>query len=162
VKSHPDMHGKTAKQAFAAVNGLMRGWAKAKKVKDKDGWQVWVGVGREDAEAEFLSCWDKVRYLAGHTPLENAVALAKSHSFRLKAESEGSRSEGYERFVRIAGWLQVGMGSRPIMLPVEDLAQVLGVEKMTVSRYRKWAKEDGYLTETSPHEFRGKGRRGKA
>src|SRR5262249_25123370 len=72
------------------------------------------------------------------------------------------RTDGYARFVSIAGWLQVGMGNCPIMLPVEKLAHILEVTPMTVSRYRQWGIEDGYLKEVKPHTFHGKAKGGKA
>ena len=54
------------------------------------------------------------------------------------------------------------MGDRTILLPVEELARRLGTQPVTISRYRRWAVQDGYLREVKPHEFRGKGKPGKA
>jgi hypothetical protein len=38
-------------------------------------------------------------------------------------------------------------GDRNILLPVEQLAEVLKVSKMTISNSRDWAKADGFLRE---------------
>jgi hypothetical protein len=37
------------------------------------------------------------------------------------------------------------MGDRSILLPVEKVAEVLGVSAMSISRYRQLAIRDGYL-----------------
>ena len=54
------------------------------------------------------------------------------------------------------------MGDRNILLPVAEVAELLGVESITISRYRRWAVEDGYLVELKPYEFAGKGKGGRA
>jgi hypothetical protein len=119
-------------------------------------------VGRDDAEAEFLGAWDKIRYLPGYSPLRCALEHARHTTLRLKEEVAQKRPAGYPLFVTLAGWLQVGMGDRDILLPVEEVAELLHVQPVTVSRYRRWAVLDGYLKEVKPYEFRGKGRGGKA
>jgi hypothetical protein len=42
------------------------------------------------------------------------------------------------------------------------VAELLGVEPMTITRYRRWAVQDGLLKEVKPYVFRGKGGAGKA
>jgi hypothetical protein len=127
-----------------------------------DDWERWLDVSREDAHAEFYGAWDQVRFLPGRMPLESALEYADRLPLELNAETREGRPEGYQRFISIAGWLQVGMGDRNILLPVEDLAEALGVQPMTVSRYRKWAEEDGFLKQVKGHVYKGKGRGGKA
>ncbi len=122
----------------------------------------WFDVSLEDAQAEFFGAWDKVRYLPGFDPLRNALEHARRKPLQLKPETAARRPDGYAAFVSIAGWLQVGAGDRNILLPFEDLGDMLGVEPMTISRYRRWAKEDGFLKEVKPYEFHGKGGGGKA
>jgi hypothetical protein len=48
------------------------------------------------------------------------------------------------------------MGDRSIMLPCREVGEALGVQPMTISRYRKWAKEDGFLQEVKEAKFAGK------
>jgi hypothetical protein len=58
-------------------------------------------------------------------------------------------TRGYEQFLSIAGWLQVGMGDRNILLPVHKLASLLEVDPRTIGRYRQWAIVDGFLVEVA-------------
>jgi hypothetical protein len=164
VRSHPDMLTMTARQAFQAVEDVMRIWqARLPKAQRRlSVWAHWLQVEREDAEAEFLGVWDHVRYLVGRTPLEIAIDQAVAHPLGILEKHRAARPEGYARFIAIAGWLQVTMGDNRILLPVEELAERLHVTPMTISRYRRWAKEDGYLKETKSYEFHGKGKTNKA
>ena len=75
----------------------------------------------------------------------------------LLKEKAVKRPSSYPSFVSLAGWLQVVAGDTEIMLPCRDVAEVMGVTPMTVSRYRNWAIEDGYLVKVKDHTFRGKG-----
>jgi hypothetical protein len=90
-------------------------------------------------------------------------ACASSHLDRLSPafylRLDGCRVDWRQS---IAGWLQVVIGDRNILLPVADLAEILGVQKMTVSRYRKWAIADGLLKEVAPAAHHPKARKGKA
>jgi hypothetical protein len=160
-KAHPALWRLSPKAAFKRIEGIFRRWRRDRR-KQGDDWLHWLGVGREDAEVDFLACWDKIRFLPGLDPLECAVELAGRKPLALKPEIEARRSAGYPRFVSVAGWLQVAMRDRPIQLPVEALAQHLRCEPMTISRYRQWAIEDSYLQLVKAHEFRGKGRPGRA
>jgi hypothetical protein len=163
VKAHPDMEGTNAGPAFRHVKKVVMRWRHAiPEGECSCGWCHWLGVCAEDAEVAFLDTWEKIRYLPGQTPLQNAFRLAREYPLELRDEDLACRTEGYQWFIRVAGWLQFVMADRPIMLPVELLGKALGVKPMTVSRYRKWAVADGYLKEIRPYEFRGKGKGGKA
>jgi hypothetical protein len=159
LKAHPQVTGATPREAFREVDRVVRSWAGG---RGQDPWERWFLVGREDAEAEFLGAWDKVRYLPGYSPLRCALGHARIAPLRLKEEVARERPAGYPLFVSLAGWLRVGMGDRNILLPVEEVAELLHVRPVTVSRYRRWAKADGYLKEVRPHTFRGKGKGGAA
>jgi hypothetical protein len=172
VKAHPDMAAKTAKQALRAVESVMRTWRHAIPPQGRylDDWAYWFEtaeyhdyeMSREVAHVEFLDVWDKVRVLPGHSPLDNALEQAKRKPLNLLPEVRERRSDGYLDFVSVAGWLQVGVGDRNILLPVEELAGPLGVTPMTISRYRTWAVKDGYLWEVKPYKRPDQGKGGKA
>jgi hypothetical protein len=72
------------------------------------------------------------------------------------------RPAGYASFISLAGWLQVVAGDRPIMVPVEDTAEILEVDPSCISRYRRWAVEDGFLKEVGAYERPQGRRKGKA
>jgi hypothetical protein len=160
VKSHPSMTRKTAEQAFREVDSVVRSWHKGKRATDA--WQQYVGERRDDAEATFLDAWEKVRNLLGRSPLENALEQAERCPLIVGQDKLIQRPEKYALFVSMAGWLQVAMGDRNIALPCREIGDLLDVDKMTVSRYRKWAVQDGYLKEMNPARFAGKRGQGKA
>jgi len=62
----------------------------------------------------------------------------------------------YNRFLSIAGWLQAQDEAKPIYLPVEKLAKLLGVSARQVSTWRTLAQRQGLLKETCPYEYRKK------
>jgi hypothetical protein len=164
VKAHPDVRGLTAAKAMRAVGAVFKSWAGRKPAEQRkaDDWEFWLGEPRDDAQAEFLAVWDKVRFLPGDSPLEAAAAAAENTPLDLRQDVMERRSDGYPRFVALAGWLQVIAGNRNIMLPVANVGALLGVQPMTVSRYRAWAVEDRYLREMRPSKFYGEGQGGRA
>jgi hypothetical protein len=150
VKGHPELIGLRAKAALDALERTMRVWmGKAKG----DPWSHYFELDREDAQVEFLACWEKIRFVPEWEPLDQAVEQAKK--MRLLPKNE--RTDGYQQFISIAGWLQVTMGDRNIMLPCEKLGEYLKCTPMTISRYRQWAVEDGLLTITKAHRFKAGG-----
>lgn len=118
----------------------------------RGGWGV-LGTGLTDEAVylEFACNWSSIRYRSGETPLENA--LGKAERFPLTPDRAIGHPRlliGYSRFVSIAAWLQVTMGDRPIFLPVRNLACLLEVAEMSISRYRQMAEEDGYIRTLQP------------
>jgi hypothetical protein len=47
--------------------------------------------------------------------------------------------------VAVAFYLQRDRGDEPILLPLMRLSALLSVDTHTVSRWRAWARRDGYL-----------------
>jgi hypothetical protein len=155
IKGHPSMANADAKEAFRRTDQLLRTWKLG-------AWEYWFGMSREDAEVLFLACWDVVRFLPGHTPLDNALELSRRQPLGLKPDIKAQRTDGYEAFVSLAGWLQVGAGDRPILLPAREVGALLGVQHTTVLRYRNLAKKDGYLTEVKEAKYGGRAGAGEA
>jgi hypothetical protein len=92
-----------------------------------------------------------VRYGPGESPLHIAATLAEQCPVSVSEVGEDRRPDAYARFIALAAWLQVAMGDRPIMLPCEKVGYQLGLSKMTISIYRTWATEDGYLALVKKH-----------
>ena len=169
LKGHPDLQDVCAQDALAAVEEVFDYWAKTanKSYPEQPNppWTVeavwehefhtaaYECIYVEDFRMELLSNWDQVRYIPGWTPLENA--LSKADEFPLGVGKDELTS-GYERFVSLAGWLQVTMGDRAILLPCHKLAEVLGVQPMTISRYRRAAIAQGFLRQVKPHKVRAR------
>jgi hypothetical protein len=162
VKAHPSMANESAKQAFRATEAVLRSRSRGKGNQRRDCWEASLGAAREDVEATFLGAWDSIRYLPGRSPLGNAMELAKRYPLILDAGDSDRRPDGYALFISLAGWLQVGMGNQPIKLPCREVADLLHVQPMTVSRYRKWALEDEFLEEVKAARFAGKRGAGEA
>lgn len=152
AKSHPDMAAQAATGAWGLVASVVKRW---KGAGPDYWWSRHFGVTEEDAEVQFLHWWTRVRSLPTADPLEYALALADECPLRLRAEvAARARSKNYPRFVGLCGYLQRNVGSRrPIFFDGARAGELLGVTKMSVSRYCGWAVEDAYLVkvrESSP------------
>jgi hypothetical protein len=149
LKAHGDLTPLTADGGFAKVDKILQGWAKRLPAAQRrdDPWRLWLGRGRPDAQAEFVDIWDKVRYLPGAGPLDNADFEARRAPLKLSAEKLKKRCYAgeYIHFVSLAGYLQVVVGPQPIYLPGQAVAELIGVEERTVRRYVAWAVQDDYL-----------------
>jgi hypothetical protein len=104
-----------------------------------------IRLDDEDNRMEFLDVWSKIRTLIGTDWLVNAIAKSEQCPLKLPG-SIRRKTDGYSRFLAIAYWLQVDRDYENILLPVERLAEQMHVKPMTISRYRRWAQADGYLT----------------
>jgi hypothetical protein len=91
-----------------------------------------------------LSEIERVRFAKGDGPLEWAAAMSCQYPL---SDPEDLRLERYNKFLSIAGWLQVARGDDPIVLPVEKLANELGVTAQMVSHWRQRAQRQGLLSE---------------
>lgn len=109
-----------------------------------------VGItSAEDARMEFLDLWDRIRFPRGSSPLQAALDLAGI--FRLRPNHCGT--EGYVRFISLAGNLQRLRGSDTILLPCREVGELLEVSAHTISRYRRRAIQHGQLRQVHPHFF---------
>jgi hypothetical protein len=177
VKGHDDMTAylENPTEALKTVEIHLRRWIRMEYGEDapqqRNPWRVWFNMVDEDAKAEFYETWQKIRYRPGHDPLEQAFEANQALRLALPQEIREKRpvatmsqqsSRDYEFFVGFAIHLQVAMGLRNILLPLKSVAGLMGVSIDTVSRYRKWAQEDGYLLEVRPHRFKPGGTRNRA
>jgi len=147
LKAHPSLTNLSAELALTKVETIMDQWHQT----EEDLWNPWFGNAgsSEDARIEFLTIWDSIRYLPGRTPLDNAIERAKRTSF----VPELCPTDGYRRFITLAGCLQEVMGDRNIYLPCHKLTDYLGCKAMTISRYRQMAVHAGIIKIISPHKF---------
>jgi hypothetical protein len=163
AKAHPELIKADAGEALRRVERVLMAWNKAADLpRGADPWGEWFDVEQEDARAEFFEAWDKIRLLPGRTPLEAALELARATPLILRPEERRTRPPGYTAFVSLAGWLQVVAGDQNILLPVEDVGRLLRCSPRTVSSYRRWAAQDGYLRLVRGHVFRSKDEVGQA
>lgn len=145
IRTHSATVKLQAKPAWLMVAQILRTpfW----KNNTPDGWwQSRFYIDEEDAEIGFLHYWDKVRTAPNADSLDYAALMADLKPLTLLKSVAERRSSKYYRFVGLCAYLQRGAGkSRPIALPVERIGVALGVQPMSVSRYREWGLEDGYL-----------------
>jgi hypothetical protein len=134
--AHPALRGKSALDAFQQVSSI--------RLRDGDRGFPWEEsfLDSDDPRMEFIATWDKVRIPAGDDILDLAVALAKEKPL----QPRNCISEGYGRFVSIAGWLQQLRPGNYINLPVERLGTILKVDPRTVSHYAAFAKSNRLIT----------------
>lgn len=127
-------------------------------------WKSVFRISRGTAENECFALWETIWCPPGTSPLQGALEQARKYSLRLPEAIASKRPTGYAEFINLAGWLQSNQAEEgdTILLPVEELARLLEVNAGTISRYRRWAIEDGFLTQIKPYEFKGKGKAGKA
>jgi hypothetical protein len=125
------------------------------EIARRGGWGILGTIlDLEEIYLEFVCNWDAVRYRIGETPLENALAKAEAHPLQPRRASKYPEFLArYSKFVSIAGWLQVTMGDRSVFLPVGKLSQILGVQPMTITRYRQTAEADRYLRVVKEHAY---------
>lgn len=112
----------------------------------------YFGVTKADAGLEFVSSWESTRYEVGYDPLTNALNRAKQRPLRTaRGQEDPAFYAEYDLFVSIAGHLQVIMGDRNILLPLEKLGRMLwpgekvATVKVRVSRLRQMAEQDGLI-----------------
>jgi hypothetical protein len=150
AKGHPQMKDLTAPQALRRVEDwLMRDREGSRDQAWLDKFSV-VGVGdAEDARAEFIDVWGKIKFPPGCSPLATALERAKQCGL----EPVDCPTDGYADFISVAGHLQALRGPNPILLPCHKLAELLGLSHMTIARYREWAVKDGHLRITRAHKF---------
>lgn len=114
--------------------------------------------------ADFVDACGRVLVPDGQDPVDEAVRLAHQKPLRasLPPGAAEKRSSGYPRFLSAVGWLARLLRRDVVALPCRKLALALGVEPMTISRYRQWAVKDGLLREVGKHQLAGHGWKGRA
>lgn len=176
LRAHADMAPLLAKpkQAMTRVETVLRDWSASCARSGKapfygshkgDPWMDWFEVPKEDARTEFTDLWMRCRFMPGHDPLAQARDAARRMRLLLPDNLRDLRPTGdaprdehdYEFFVSIAGHLQVIVGDQNIYLPCREIGELLAVSPMTVSRFRRWAVDDGFLRVAKGHQFKGRG-----
>jgi hypothetical protein len=160
VKSHPALMEQTAEVALK----LVEGWLMRKGYGDVA--EAWRGefddVGIEDggdAQIEFIDVWDRIKWLPGQSWLDAAWQSAKGSELeRQIRDLPQCHTKKYGSFLALAAELQALCGDEPILLPVRKIGELLGLDKTTITRCRKFATSQGLLRVVTPHHF-GSGRK---
>ncbi len=156
AKDYPELKDLTAADAMERIEPVLMQYAANEDFDNLE--DPFGAIGNQydsGSRLEFLTTWDKVRFAPGWSPLDYAQEQADKYPYSPPI-CMGGRMSQYAHFVSFAGWLQVGVGNRNILLPCEKLAGQFG-SKMQVSRLRQLAEKDGFLVEVKAHRFRSTG-----
>jgi hypothetical protein len=133
AKAHSDLEGLAGLEAAELVQRVLISWVQP----SEDPWRT-LFPDSDDAKSEFVDTWTRIKW--PRAEVERCQLLAT----RLPLKPYRCYSPGYGAFVSLAGHLQRNV-SGPILLPCRKIANALGCEPMTVSRYRRLALQDGLL-----------------
>lgn len=178
LKGHPTIAKNDPSEALRHVENNLQAWRNhalqkgrrtpLERVPTNDPWHDWFDVRRPEARTEFIEAWERMRYVIGQTPLDAAFIAAKQllrlhlddQTFKRRGIQYADRwerskvTDDYEFFITLAGHLQVIVGPNPILLPVELVAEKLDVSARTISTWRRWGVQDGYLKVLKRHVAR--------
>jgi hypothetical protein len=139
LKRVSKMPGMTGIEALAVVEGFVENWTIFSGIDDD-----------EDGREEFVTTWDVVQLAEDEEPLAAAAERAEKKPYRFKTGHYGAK---YQKFLNIGYRLQQIRRNKPIYLPCERLAKILGVSSMRITNYRQFALEEGYLRLVEKHHF---------
>jgi hypothetical protein len=132
AKAHAELERLDAYDAAALAESCMETWNEAKG--DDDLWQTYFPAS-EDAKAEFIHTWERVKW--PRATLDQALPEAAA----LPLNPKRCCSPKYGKFVSLAGHLQRAVDG-PILLPCAKIAALLVCEPMTITRYRNLAQSE--------------------
>jgi hypothetical protein len=154
LKAHPDVRRMNESEAMQAVERVLS--TLIEPPSSCNPWEhFFPDAGNSEAAClDFMVSWNAIRHIPFSEPLRDAVRLAQEKPLRLGS----SKTPLYQRFISVAGWLQVQTGDRPIFLPTRNIAELLGCDQRTVSRLRTLAVQEGLLVQVKRHRFLSTGK----
>jgi hypothetical protein len=112
-----------------------------------DPWIYHFGNVTDDARAEFIDTWDKVRTPAG---MDTLLAAAREAE-RLPLRFLRPYTPRYCEVMSLAGHLQQSRAGQKIFLPVERLATLLNCDRHSITRYLKFGIQEKLLHKVAEH-----------
>lgn len=132
----PELIGLKPKQAWEVVDA----WREARQRL----WDEHFGAKTDDdAQAEFMDLWTRIKRAAGENSLTDAVELADLAPIKLREEQEESKL--YCKIMSVAFHLQHSRRGDNIFLSCHKLAKLLGCSHDTVARCLKRGAGKGLL-----------------
>jgi hypothetical protein len=158
IKAHPVVAELSSDEAAERVEEVLRGWEEFPSTKNL--WNSYFPEAEsgEEPRLDFMVSFMKVLHVPFTDITANALRLAEETP--LKPPNE--RGPLYQRFISLAGWLQVLMKEKVIILPTHKLGVLLHCNPRTVSRLRTLAASDGLLELVKEHQFRSAGGKNEA
>jgi len=143
---------------------------KVKRIKG--GWRQWHHLSEalgedeegfippfteEDAQTEFVDCWDKAKCLEGDGLLWSCIQAGDKLPLRPPARSRHRENRAYCRFISFCAQLQLAKYPHLIVLPQRKVAEAFGMGRPnTIGSWIKWAIEDRLLTLKRKHKWNPK------
>jgi hypothetical protein len=152
-KAHHELIHLSDYDAMQKIEEIMYGWDDLPPGDDPWGY-FYEADDADAARIDFMTSWAAIRHIPFRTVLQSALQLSVATPLTPARE----RGRLYQRFVSVAGWLQVLMPGKAIYLPTRAVGDLLGCNQRTVSGLRQLAVGDGLLTIVKGHTFRSTGK----
>jgi len=118
-----------------------------------DAWEQYDEEFQTDFRGAFIRVWLQMRCPPGADPLLTAKASADQAPMSLRFKARMQDNPDYRRLLSICYHLQRLMGSKPVALPQDRLAQIVGKSQQTISGYLAVAERSGIIKKVSRHDF---------
>lgn len=102
------------------------------------------------ALARFSDAWDTIKFGVRSGPIQEALAFSRKIPTGTITIGPKRRPKAYLDFVVFLYALSEVAGS-PFAAPIQAIGNAICCSTTLVSIYRKWAVEDGYIVQASPH-----------
>jgi hypothetical protein len=119
-------------------------------------WAAWERYDSEyqaDARGLFVRNWLQMRFPPGADPLLTAKTFAEQAPMTLRFKAQMLDNPDYRRLLSICYHLQKLMAPKPVALPQDRLAQIVGKTQQTISGYLALAERSGVIKKVSRHNF---------
>jgi hypothetical protein len=150
IRAHPEFRWSDENDILERVEKYLQvGTARV------DVWEHLFNASAEDARTEFLAIWNRIKFPTGIDRL--ALAVERAQPRKPIRDIPVRLTDGYYWMLAVGYELQMQMRHPDdyIFLIEEKLAALRGVTAMTVSNWRRFAVEDGLLTEVAPSTMKG-------
>ncbi len=119
-----------------------------------DAWERYDDEYHADARGLFVRVWLQMRCPPGADPLLTAGAFAEQTPMTLHFKAPMLDNPDYRRLLSICYHLQKLMAPKPVALPQDRLAKIVGKTQQTISGYLALAERSGIIKKVSRHNFK--------
>jgi hypothetical protein len=129
-------------------------WARSRNGESFwDAWEEYDEEFQTDSRGLFIRVWLQMRFPPGADPLLTAKAFADRTPMSLRFKAPMKDKPDYRHLLSICYHLQMLMGDKPVALPQDRLAQIVGKSQQTISGYLAVAERSGIIKKVSRHNF---------
>ena len=143
-REDPDRVGDVIEKLWAHFHNRESFWAT---------WDLHDSESHTDPRGLFIRVWLQMRCPPGADPLLTAKVHAERIPMTLRFKAPMLDNLDYRRLLSICYHLQKLMSPKPVALPQDRLADVLGKSQQTVSGYLVRAERSGIIKKVARHNF---------